>query len=133
LPLIATVVNRKLNNFLQFSIFRQKPLIKTHDFEANQPFKGFHSLKHGSRRPAVRSPGVGAWGEQSLHGSAVALHDKWRLKLSKKLLALSRHTGYESRHGQKTMDCDESECGGASGFLPLHLAGGGPQVGVWAG
>jgi hypothetical protein len=60
-------------------------------------------------------------------------HDMWRLKLSKKLLALPRHTGYESRYGQKTMDCDESECGGASGFLPLHLAGGGPQAGVWAG
>ncbi|MCX6865433.1 MAG: hypothetical protein NTV46_04300 [Verrucomicrobia bacterium] len=70
LPLIATGVNRKLNIFLQFSIFRKYSPMKTHDFEANQPFKGFHSLKHGSRHPAVRSPGLGAWGEQSLHGSA---------------------------------------------------------------
>ena len=36
-------------------------------------------------------------------------------------------------HGQKTMDCDESECGGAPGFLPLCFAGGRPQAGVRAG
>jgi len=68
--------------------------------------------------------------------TACALHVEdcmWRLKLSKKLLALPRHRGYESRHGQKTMDCDESECGGASGFLPLCFAGCGPQAGVRAG
>ena len=60
-------------------------------------------------------------------------HDMWRLKLSKKLLALPRSSRCESRHGQKTMDCDESECGGAPGFIPLCFAGGGPQAGVRAG
>jgi hypothetical protein len=37
------------------------------------------------------------------------------------------------RNGEQAMDSFDEGSGGEAGVLPLHLAGGGQAVGIWAG
>jgi hypothetical protein len=49
------------------------------------------------------------------------------------LLALPMGMGYEAGHGNEAMDCSVEGFGGEACVLPLHFAGGGPEIGVRAG